>query len=653
VWSIGDFIYVNRILLVLATVSLCGCSGAGSPPPATASHGAASADAGALQAASEENAVVPIFADDAKWGARLAPVTIVAFEDFQCPFCARGAETLAKVEQSFGAEKVRIVFKHLPLPFHPNARPAAEAAEGVRVLGGDGAFWRFYASAFAAQSELGPESYARWAVEAGVDGQAIAKGNPAWGAKVDRDLELGKKLGVDGTPTFLVNGEIVAGAQPLDAFAKVVNGELARAAALVASGVAPDKVYATLAESNLKEEAARAEKQRAEDEKPDPNVYKVQVGKSPVLGTKDAIVTIVEFSDFQCPYCKSVEATLKLVRSKYGKEVRLVWKNDPLPFHHRAEPAAELALEARAEKGDDGFWAAHDALFASQGKLEDEDLLAIARELKLSEAKVKEAIATRKYADAIDEDVLQGEDFGAQGTPHFFVDGRRLVGAQPIEAFTALVDDELAKAHALADKGVAPGAMYEAMTKDGVGPTEPEKKDLPPPPADAPARGPAAAEPALETLLKSYGPKVKLVWRNMPLPATMHPDAELAAEAALEAQAQKGQAGFWKMHALLFAHQKDGGLKRPALDGYARELQLDMTKWDAALEGHTHRGAIEADQAAAQAAGIGGTPGFVINGYVLSGAQPYARFRQIVERALREQSEQGKPKPSSTKPAGR
>jgi protein-disulfide isomerase len=642
-------------LLVALSSGLAACSGA-QPPPATP-HAGTAADAGALaQAApaSEETAAIPIFADDAKWGARLAPVTIVAFEDFQCPFCARAAETLSKVQAEFGPDKLRVVFKHAPLPFHPNARPAAEAAEGVRALGGDGAFWRFYASAFAEQRDLSPESYAKWAAAAGVDPQAIAKGSPAWTAKVDRDLDVGKKLGVDGTPSFAVNGHFVVGAQPLEAFEKVVKDELAKATALAATGVAPDAVYATLAAVNLKEELAEAQKRQAEEDKPDTNVYKVPLGKSPALGDKNAPVTIVEFSDFQCPYCRAVEETLKSVREKYGKDVRLVWKNNPLPFHPRAEPAAELALEARAQKGDAGFWAAHDALFASQEKLADADLLAIAHDLKLDPAKVKDAIQKHKHAAAIEDDALEGDDFGAQGTPHFFVNGRRLVGAQPLEAFTALVDDELAKGRALAAKGVAPGAMYEAMTKDGLGPAEPEKKAFPPPPADAPTRGAATAkvvvqefadfqcpycehvEPALDELLKSYAGKVKLVWRNMPLPATMHPDAELAAEAALEAQAQKGQAGFWKMHDLLFAHQKDGGLKRAALDGYAAELGLDMAKWAAALEGHTHKAAVEADQATAQAADINGTPSFLVNGYALSGAQPYGRFRQLVERALAE-----------------
>ncbi len=349
--------------------------------------------------------------------------------------------------------------------------------------------------------------------------------------------------------------------------------------------------------------------------------------------------------------------------------MRIVWKHEPLVFHPHAEPAAELAMEARAEKGDAGFWAAHDALFASQPKLEEADLESIARDLKLDVAKVKDAIAKHKYEKAIDEDSLLGDGFGANGTPHFFIDGRRLVGAQPLEAFTAIVDGELATTKTLAAKGVARSAMYEALTKDGVGPVEPEKHDVPPAAADAPMRGGASAkvvvqefadfqcpfcqraEAAIDRVVKTYGSRVKVVWRNMPLLPSMHPDAELAAEAALEAQAQKGQAAFWKMHDLLFANQGvDGALQRAALDGYAKEMGLDMTKWAAALDGHTHQAAIEADQKAAEAGDIGGTPSFVINGYSLSGAQPYAKFRQLVERAL---GDLAKPRRVAAKPVAK
>jgi protein-disulfide isomerase len=269
--------------------------------------------------------------------------------------------------------------------------------------------------------------------------------------------------------------------------------------------------------------------------------------------------------------------------------------------------------------------------------------------------RARAAIAKEAHEDAIEADLDEAEGFRADGTPHYFVNGRRLVGAQPFEVFKAMIDEELGKARALAEKGTAPAAMYEALTKDGKGPAEPETISVAPAP-NAPTRGSATAkvtvqefadfectfcsrvDRTVEDLLKAYEGRVRLVWRNVPL-VEMHPEAHLAAEAAMEAFAQKGNAAFWRMHDLLLANANKTsgvGLKRDALDGYARQIGLDMPRWKAALDGGAHKASIDAELKTADAAGIGGTPTFVINGYVLRGAQPYAKLRRLVDRALAE-----------------
>ena len=139
--------------------------------------------------------------------------------------------------------------------------------------------------------------------------------------------------------------------------------------------------------------------------------------------------------------------------------------------------------------------------------------------------------------------------------------------------------------------------MYEALTRDGQGPPAPETRDLPASlPQKDPVRGNpqakvtihewsdfqcpfcARVEPTVAHLLKEYGPRVKLVWHDLPLP--MHPDAPRAAQAAREALAQRGDKGFWALHDAMFDHQ--GELGRDAIDGYARTLGLDMARWKAA-----------------------------------------------------------------------
>jgi protein-disulfide isomerase len=142
-------------------------------------------------------------------------------------------------------------------------------------------------------------------------------------------------------------------------------------------------------------------------------------------------------------------------------------------------------------------------------------------------------------------------------------------------------------------------------------------------------------EPTIQAVMKEYKDQVKFVWRNKPLP--MHPDAPLAAEAAMEAYKQKGNEGFWKMHDTLFANQqKPDGIKRPALEQYASDQGLDMAKFKAALDNSTHKAEIDADSKAGDDAQISGTPAFVINGYFINGAQPQAKFEKVIKRALAE-----------------
>lgn len=122
-----------------------------------------------------------------------------------------------------------------------------------------------------------------------------------------------------------------------------------------------------------------------------------------MLGPADAVVTIVELSDFDCLECKRLQATLRRVRETFGTKVRVVWKHRPMPFEPRAEPAAELALEALNEQGNDGFWRAHDKLFASPS-LERADLDRIAGELGLDLASVRSTIDLKKHKVQIDAD---------------------------------------------------------------------------------------------------------------------------------------------------------------------------------------------------------------------------------------------------------
>jgi len=644
------------IVTVLSFVASCG----GRPAPAapkpdgqlSVGKGGTATPVAAPAVAPEDDAAIPIASDDAVRGSRLAYVTIVVFSDFQCPFCTRHESTIDRLREEYGEDKLRVVFKHNPLPFHQHARLAAEVAQGVLALGGQEAFWRYHAMAFRRQAVMSPDAIRAWAIAAGVDGRALEEGleKKKWAQKVDYDMSVAKRIGASGTPMSYVNGVLVGGAQPFDRFKEVVDAELEKARSLVERGVARDKVYARLASANF--EASRDDEDDDDDDRgaaaETKVVYKIPAGSGPVSGPATAQVTIIEFSDFQCPFCKRSAETVARIRREYGDKVRVVWRDMPLPFHPRAEPAAQLARAARAQKGDAGFWTVHDLLFQNQPNLDDADLERIAREAKLDAAKAMAAVKAKSFKKEIDADVAVGDDFKAAGTPHFFINGRRLVGAQPFEKFKPIIDEEIAKADALLKQGTSRAALYDTLIKDGQGPIELERKSIAPAPAIAPFRGSANAkvviqqisdfqcpfckrvEPTIDELLKAYPGKIKVVWRDKPLP--MHQDAPLAAEAAREAHAQKGNEGFAKMQRLLFDNQQ--ALKRANLDGYARSMGLDMTRFAKALDTHVHKAAVDADDRATTDAGVTGTPAFIVGPYFISGAQPLAKFRKAVELVL-------------------
>ncbi len=405
---------------------------------------------------------IAVTSNDPTWGDRTAPVTLVLFADFEDPFAARLAPTIDSLKVLYGAPKLRIVWKNYTLPYHPHARDAAETAVGIFVLGGNDAFWHFEERAFANQKSLDAPSFDTWATESAIDLTKLHAGmsHHDWAPKVDDDGTLAKTVGVTGSPCAFVNGTKVSGAVPMTTWQTTIDDELLKAQAALSGGVAGDRIYVERSKINFVASAAAPTTTYTPPSST--IVHGVPVGSSPVLGRNDALVTIVEFADFQCPYCGRAEATMRALRTKYGSDLRLVWKNEPLSFHVHAAPAAEVALEARDEKGDAMFWIVHDDLFASQATgLEDTQLLRVARDHGLNEARVKSAMTKHSHQTTLDADQLLAKKIGAVGTPAFFINGRHLSGAQPQSSFEAIIDDELVKAKARIATGTARSKIYD------------------------------------------------------------------------------------------------------------------------------------------------------------------------------------------------
>ncbi len=387
---------------------------------------------------------------------------------------------------------------------------------------------------------------------------------------------------------------------------------------------------------------------------------RLPVADAPRLGPASAPLTVVVFSDFQCPYCARARLVVSDLRALFPRSVRVVWRNLPLLRHPQAHLAAEAALEVRAQGGDEAFWRFHDLVFAHQAELSRESLLRDARAVGADGARLALALEDGVHRAAVDGDVALAERLGLDGTPAFVLNGTPVVGLQPFTVFETVARQVLARAATIGD----PSRVYVDMVRSPVpapASTESSRATVDPwagvhdiaIPSTAPTRGPAGApvvmqvfsdfecpfcaraRPTVDALVARYGDRLRVVWRDLPLPR--HPHALLAAEAAREVFAQGGAPAFWRMHDALFAAQSgEGGLTPAVIESLAVESGADRSRLRAALEDHRHRPAIDADVAAAGATGLRlGTPSFFLNGHLVSGARPLDEFRQRVDGLLR------------------
>jgi len=372
----------------------------------------------------------------AKGGKAGAKVTIVEWSDFQCPFCSRVVPTLKQIEDTYG-DNVKVVFRNQPLPFHNNAKGAAEAGMAANE---QGKFWQMHDKMFANAQALDRASLEGYAQEIGLDVGKFkaALDSGKFTKRVEEDSAAGMAVGANGTPTFFINGREFVGAQPFEAFKNVIDEEIKKADAMLAKGIKAQDLYA-----EFQKEAGKAPPPQAPGA-PEPTkvVTDLNITGAPMTGAKNAPVTIVAFSDFQCPFCSRVVPTLHDLEKQYAGKIKIVFKNQPLPFHNNAKGAAAAAMAAN-EQGK--FWEMHDKMFANQQALDRPSLERYAQELGLDVGKFKAALDSNKFDAYIAADSAEGMRVGANGTPTFFINGRQVVGAQPIEAFKAVIDDELKK----------------------------------------------------------------------------------------------------------------------------------------------------------------------------------------------------------------
>ncbi len=423
-----------------------------------------------------------------------------------------------------------------------------------------------------------------------------------------------------------------------------------------------------------------------EPEPPPPTPAKVAVApvvRHPARGPANARVTVVEISDFECPFCARGRATLEELRQAHADDVRVVFVHLPLAFHEHARPAAIASMAAHRQGK---FWQLYERFFDHKGSLAPPVVLKYAREIGLDMAQFERDRADPAVAEQVADDTAIAASLGVSGTPAYFVNGVQISGAQPKEKVQAVLESQLAKADRALQSGAPRSKLHARMWRENnpakadvaidwiirgrkppksarpkpqKGPSKeaekPKKKAVHPAKdptvwkvalrGDEPARGAdkalvtavlftdfecpfcARVRPAIAQLEASFKGKLRLVFKNQPL--SFHKRAPLAAEAGLCAHKQ---GKFWQMEEHLFTHQKE--LAPADLVAHAKAIGLKVPVFRRCLDKHETHELVQQDRQLAASLGVTGTPTLFINGRKVSGAQPFGVFARVVRQEL-------------------
>ena len=281
---------------------------------------------------------------------------------------------------------IRVIFKHAPATTNANAFLAHEAA---LAAGDQGKFWEMHDLLFANQTKLGRADLLRYAKQLGLKLPNFqhALDNHTYRPVIERDLAEAKGLGITASPTFFVNGRRLIGPQGYASLRAVVETLLA---SIPQSQRVQEEIVASGPAQDINLEHAPA--------------------KGPAIGR----VSLVEFSDFECPFCAETAPVVHQLLTTYPTQVHFAFKHYPLPMHKESPLAHEAA---QAAKEQDKIWEMHDLLFATQDKLTRDDLIAKAKQLNLDVPRFTKDLDSHRFKPLVDADRQEGNRLGVDGTP--------------------------------------------------------------------------------------------------------------------------------------------------------------------------------------------------------------------------------------------
>jgi protein-disulfide isomerase len=326
-------------------------------------------------------------------------VEVVLYSDFQCPYCAHFARAFREL-QSKGVEGVQttVRFKHFPLGMHPAAPLMHRAA---LAAGEQGKFWEMHDLLFANQAAFAPDKLTQYATELGLDAERFAKDlkSEGLGQLVEADKAEGERLGVQGTPTFFVNGRVYSGTRTYEQLRQLVEYEQRRMRAL----------------SEISDESLSR-------------------------GPSDAPVTLEIFADLQSPVSRPALDIVDEAVRRYPSKIRIQFRNFPLAFHPEAKLAHEAAMTAAARGR---FWDFARHILSTQDALREQDLIAHAGRLGLDQEQFAELLRQHRYTPRVEADIEAGLKRGVRGSPVVFVNTHRIDGVPSLEKLIGYVESEL------------------------------------------------------------------------------------------------------------------------------------------------------------------------------------------------------------------
>ena len=519
-----------------------------------------------------------------------APVTIVEFFDYQCLFCLK---TNPAVEEAIKDHpgKVHLVLKNLPLSIHPDSALAHQAA---LAAGEQGRFWEMHDLLFTNQNKIKLPDLLRYAQQLHLDVPRFQKAleSGRFRRVIDDDRAMANGLGISATPAFFINGKSFVGQ------------------------LSADRLNAAIDEAINPESSATVTTNIV-------SVGNLDLSRAPVRGQPQAPITIIEFSDLQCPFCARVTPTLRELMKRYPDQVRWVFKSFPLDFHADSPLAHAAALAAGRQ---DKFWQMHDLIFANQHTLKRDSLLAEARSLNLDMDRFTADLDSADVKRQLEADKKEGEALGVNGTPAFFINGKSFSGAMPIEQFQAAINNALI---ALGKPAVpvAPAQSATVLKEPEISFGSPDSPITLAWFSDLQSGLSSQATLLVRKLIDSHPGQIRLVFKNRPL--EIHPGAMLLHEAAMAANAQ---GKFWQMHDLIIANPQKAS--RQDMLAYAKRIGLDADRFQKDLDSEKYRSLIEADLQEAQRRAVLGSPVFFLNSARVDGLQNEKLYKDIIEDQL-------------------